>query len=134
MTNPERYSLLAQEIVAVIASLEPGEVVSYGDVAHDAGHPGAARAVGSLLSTTDVDLPWWRVVRSDGRIVTADPDRQARRLRKEGVTVVDTPTGPRVKLSPAGRFQKRMKGDRPRPDPMPVTNVHRFVAATADRT
>jgi methylated-DNA-protein-cysteine methyltransferase-like protein len=107
LTDPERYSLLAQEIVAVIASLEPGEVVSYGDVAHDAGHPGAARAVGSLLSTTDVDLPWWRVVRSDGRIVTADPDRQARRLRKEGVTVVDTPTGPRVKSSPAGRFQKR---------------------------
>ena len=113
LTDPERYSLLAQEIVAVIASLEPGEVVSYGDVAHDAGHPGAARAVGSLLSTTDVDLPWWRVVRSDGRIVTADPDRQARRLRKEGVTVVDTPTGPRVKSSPAGRFQKGMKGDRP---------------------
>ena len=112
-SDPERYSLLAQEIVAVIASLEPGEVVSYGDVAHDAGHPGAARAVGSLLSTTDVDLPWWRVVRSDGRIVTADPDRQARRLRKEGVTVADTPTGPRVKSSPAGRFARGMKGDRP---------------------
>jgi methylated-DNA-protein-cysteine methyltransferase-like protein len=113
VTNPERYSLLAQEIIAVITSLEPGEVVSYGDVAHDAGHPGAARAVGSLLSTTDVDLPWWRVVRSDGRIVTADPDRQASRLRKEGVTVVDTPTGPRVTSSPAGRFAKRMKADRP---------------------
>lgn len=117
-TKPERYSQLAQEIVAVIASLEPGEVVSYGDVAHDAGHPGAARAVGSLLSTTattpdGVDLPWWRVVRSDGRIVTEDPDRQARRLRKEGVTLTDTPTGPRVTSSPAGRFQKRMKGDRP---------------------
>jgi methylated-DNA-protein-cysteine methyltransferase-like protein len=113
LTDPERYSLLAQEIVAVIASLAPGEVVSYGDVAHDAGHPGAARAVGSLLSTTDVELPWWRVVRSDGRIVTADPDRQARRLRKEGVTVVDTPTGPKVKSSPSGRFRSRMKGDSP---------------------
>lgn len=112
-TKPERYSALAQEIVAVIASLEPGEVVSYGDVAHDAGHPGAARAVGSLLSTTDVDLPWWRVVRSDGRIVTEDPDRQARRLRREGVTVVDTPTGPRVTASPAGRFDNRMKAEGP---------------------
>ena len=112
LTDPERYSLLAREIVAVISSLAPGEVVSYGDVAHDAGHPGAARAVGSLLSTTDVDLPWWRVVRSDGRIVTADPDRQARRLRKEGVTVVDTPTGPRVKSSPSGRFQTPRQSDR----------------------
>ena len=79
-------------------------MVSYGDVAHDAGHPGAARAVGSLLSTTDVDLPWWRVVRSDGRIVTADPDRQARRLRKEGVTVTRSDVGFRVTSSPAGRF------------------------------
>ena len=61
----------------MIAALEPGEVVSYGDIAHDAGHPGAARAVGALLGTTDVDLPWWRVVRSDGRLVTADPARQA---------------------------------------------------------
>ena len=106
LTKPERYSLLAQEIVAVIAALGPGEVVCYGDVAHDAGHPGAARAVGALLSTTDVDLPWWRVVRSDGRIVTANPDRQADRLRKEGVTIVDTPTGPRVKSSPSGRFAR----------------------------
>ena len=112
LTDPERYSLLAREIVAVIASLAPGEVVSYGDVAHDAGHPGAARAVGSLLSTTDVDQPWWRVVRSDGRIVTADPDRQARRLRTEGVTIVDTPTGPRVKSSPAGRFAPSPRSDR----------------------
>lgn len=110
---PERYSLLAQEIVAVIAALAPGEVVSYGDIAHDAGHPGAARAVGALLSTTDVELPWWRVVRSDGRIVTADPDRQARRLRNEGVTVVETPTGPRVKSSPSGRFAQPMKGGGP---------------------
>ena len=106
-TKPERYSRLAQEIVAVIASLEPGEVVSYGDVAHDAGHPGAARAVGSLLSTTDVDLPWWRVVRSDGRIVTADPERQAVRLRAEGVTITTSDVGHRVTNAPAGRFARQ---------------------------
>ncbi len=106
LTQPARYSQLASEIVAVIASLEPGEVVSYGDVAHDAGHPGAARAVGALLSTTDVDLPWWRVVRSDGRIVTAGPARQADRLRAEGVTVTKTDVGLRVTNAPTGRFAR----------------------------
>jgi methylated-DNA-protein-cysteine methyltransferase-like protein len=78
---------LADEITAVIASLVPGEVVSYGDVAHDAGRPGAARAVGALLASTDVELPWWRVVRSDGRIVTHKAGRQAELLRAEGVVV-----------------------------------------------
>ena len=29
--------------------LEPGEVVSYGEVAEEAGFPGAARAVGNLV-------------------------------------------------------------------------------------
>jgi methylated-DNA-protein-cysteine methyltransferase-like protein len=93
-------STLADEITAVIASLAPGEVVSYGDVAHDAGHPGAARAVGALLASTDADLPWWRVVRSDGRLVTADPRDQAARLRAEGVTVRHD----RVVAAPSGRF------------------------------
>ena len=91
---------LAREVIAIIASLAPGEVVSYGDIADDAGHPGAARAVGALLAHTDVDLPWWRVVRSDGRIVTGRPDRQAELLGAEGVTVIDG----RVVASPAGRF------------------------------
>lgn len=91
---------LADEIIAVIASLEPGEVVSYGDVAHDAGHPGAARAVGALLASTDVDLPWWRVVRSDGRLVTANPRRQAALLRAEGVMVRNY----RVVDAAVGRF------------------------------
>lgn len=109
LTNPERYSQLAQEIVAVIASLAPGEVVSYGDVAHDAGRPGAARAVGGLLSSTDADLPWWRVVRSDGRIVTADPERQADRLRREGVTVTRSDVSFRVTAAPHGRFARAQR-------------------------
>ena len=87
---PERYSLLAQEIVAVIASLEPGEVVSYGDVAAQAGFPGAARGVGAVLAGPDSDgLPWWRVVTSTGRLVPGHEVEHARRLRAEGVEVVD---------------------------------------------
>jgi methylated-DNA-protein-cysteine methyltransferase-like protein len=100
---PDSLTPLAREILAIIESLAPGEVVSYGDVAHDAGHPGAARAVGALLASTDVDVPWWRVVRSDGRLVTQNPARQARLLRAEGVTV----TADRVTTSPSGRFRRK---------------------------
>ena len=93
---------LSREIVAVIAGLGAGEVVSYGDVAQDAGRPGASRAVGALLASTDVELPWWRVVRSDGRLVAGDRRRQAALLRAEGVVVRDG----RVVQAPHGRFAR----------------------------
>ncbi len=66
--------------------LQPGDVVTYGEVAAEAGHPGAARAVGNLLRTGD-GLPWWRVVTVSGRLVPGAEERQARLLRAEGVRV-----------------------------------------------
>lgn len=77
-----------QRVAAVIAGLGPGDVVTYGEVAREAGYPGAARAVGNVLATSD-GLPWWRVVRSTGRLAACDPVDQARRLRAEGVDVRD---------------------------------------------
>lgn len=76
-------------MVAVIAGLEPGEVVTYGEVAAEAGFPGAARAVGSLLRTTAADIPWWRVVGAGGHLRSPDPARQAQLLADDGVLVVD---------------------------------------------
>jgi methylated-DNA-protein-cysteine methyltransferase-like protein len=73
-------------VCAVIAHLRPGEVVSYGDVAAQAGFPGAARGVGSVLASSH-GLPWWRVVMSDGRLAPGKERDQARRLRAEGVVV-----------------------------------------------
>ena len=66
--------------------LQPGEVVTYGEMAAQAGHPGAARAVGNLLRNSE-GLPWWRVVASDGRLVPGSEREQERHLRAEGVTV-----------------------------------------------
>lgn len=70
----------------MLRALRAGEVVSYGEVALRAGRPGAARAVGTLLATSS-GLPWWRVVRSDGRLAASDTRRQADLLRSEGVAV-----------------------------------------------
>jgi alkylated DNA nucleotide flippase Atl1 len=74
----------------VVADLAPGEVVSYGEVARRAGQRGAARAVGSFLAEHGGDLPWWRVVRADGTLAVHHPREQARRLRAEGVEVVNS--------------------------------------------
>lgn len=75
------------DVIAVLEALEPGDVVSYGEVAAEAGHPGAARAVGRLLSTGEGDLPWWRVVTASGRLVPGHEVEHARRLEAEGVEV-----------------------------------------------
>ena len=72
----------------IIRDLEKGEVVSYGEIAHRAGYPGAARAVGNVLATSH-GLPWWRVIRADGQLVAHGGEEQARRLRREGVRIVD---------------------------------------------
>jgi len=95
-------SEMEERFVAVIVALGEGEVVSYGDVADDAGFPGRSRAVGALLSNTPLELPWWRVVRGDGRLATPPTAGQAALLRAEGVIV----RGGRVIESPAGRFRR----------------------------
>ena len=75
-------------VEAVVRGLAAGEVVSYGDVAAQAGFAGAARAVGRVMAASD-GLPWWRVVMHDGRLAPGKEVKQAQLLRKEGVTVVD---------------------------------------------
>ena len=77
-----------ESVVGVISSLQPGDVVTYGEVAAEAGYPGAARAVGTVLAKSE-GLPWWRVVGSGGSLRTPDRARQARLLADEGVLVID---------------------------------------------
>ncbi len=74
-----------ERVDAVLRRLRPGEVVTYGEVAEEAGNPGAARAVGRLLATVDADWPWWRVVTAQGRLVPGYEAEHAKRLRAEGV-------------------------------------------------
>ena len=80
----------AERVHAVIGALEPGDVVTYGEVAAQAGRPGAARAVGNLLRGS-TGLPWWRVVAANGRLVPGLESEHARRLRAEGIRL--TPSG-----------------------------------------
>ena len=83
-----RDATFEQVVIEVLERLPPGVVATYGEVAAEAGHPGAARAVGNVLSRVD-GLPWWRVVTATGRLVPGAEAEQARRLRAEGMTVRD---------------------------------------------
>lgn len=72
-------------VARVVAATEPGEVLTYGEVAVEAGRAGAARAVGRAMAASDGTLPWWRVVAADGRLVPGLEDEHRRRLTAEGV-------------------------------------------------
>jgi len=100
MTHPSADR--ERQIIDVLMALCEGEVTTYGDVAEVAGHPRQARLVGRILATTDVDVPWWRVVNASGRLVAGDPILQAQLLREEGVEVSDG----RVRNAPSGRFSR----------------------------
>lgn len=82
---PNRFE---DAVVEVLAGLLPGELITYGEVAAEAGFPGAARAVGRVLKSSS-GLPWWRVVTSTGRLVPGLEVEHARRLALEDVPVVD---------------------------------------------
>ncbi len=90
-TGPEGRGPLTEfqaAVVRVLEGTEPGDVVAYGEVAAEAGYPGAARAVGNILRDFE-GLPWWRVVTASGRLIPHSPKEQARRLAEEGVLVRD---------------------------------------------
>ena len=75
------------ELVArVLEATEPGDVLTYGEVAEAAGRPGAARAVGTALRTSE-GLPWWRVVTSTGRLVPGNEAEHGKRLVAEGAVI-----------------------------------------------
>jgi methylated-DNA-protein-cysteine methyltransferase-like protein len=84
---------LSDRIIEAVRSVPYGRVATYGDIAFLAGHPKAARRVARLLhsSSASLQLPWHRVVGSQGKILLkgAGFDEQKRRLQAEGV-IVDT--------------------------------------------
>lgn len=86
------YAASRRRILAAIHAVPAGSVAGYGHIARRAGLPGRARLVARVLRDHgDPDLPWHRIVRSDGRIAFPDQSagwmEQTRRLRAEGVTV-----------------------------------------------
>lgn len=99
MTDDER-ALRERRIIDVMMSLDEGEVTTYGDVAEVAGYPRQSRLVGRILATTDVEVPWWRVVNAAGVLRAGDTKLQTELLSEENVVV----RGGRVVEAPIGRF------------------------------
>lgn len=73
----------------VVKAIPRGSVKTYGDVAREAGFPGAARAVGSLMRKNfDSEIPCHRVVGAHGLgEYNRGKERKREILQAEGVDV-----------------------------------------------
>ena len=83
----------ARRIWNTVRLVPKGKVCSYGLIADLAGLPGRARMVGSVLrqAPADLQLPWHRILRSNGALAFAAGSEAAQRqtglLQEEGVVV-----------------------------------------------
>jgi methylated-DNA-protein-cysteine methyltransferase-like protein len=70
----------------VVRRIPRGRLMTYGEVAEAAGHPGCARQVVWALQNSGPDVPWHRVVGAGHRIrLTGQPGLEQRlRLEAEG--------------------------------------------------
>lgn len=78
------------QVHELVSSVPVGRVTTYGDVAEALGSRSVARHVGYALAALPEgsEVPWWRVVAAGGRLSLASgAAKQARRLRREGLTV-----------------------------------------------
>ena len=64
---PEHLTAFQREVAEVVSGLRAGELVTYGEVALESGHPGAGQAVANVLRRVP-GLPWWRVLPAGGRL------------------------------------------------------------------
>ena len=84
-------SNFTERVRTVVRAIKKGKTMTYGQVAAAAGRPGAARAVGTIMShNDDKSVPCHRVVSADGKPSGYNgingPSREAL-LRAEGVRI-----------------------------------------------
>ncbi len=77
-----------ETVRALVASIPPGQVATYGDIA-DAAGLSSPRIVGWIMRTDSSDLSWHRVIGASGRPAAHLATRQLELLRAEGVLATD---------------------------------------------
>lgn len=87
-----------EEVLAVVAAIPSGHVMSYGTVAAAIGSR-SSRGVGRVMAHAGSTTPWWRVVRAGGLPPRGFEVAALPHYEEEGTPVVRTPTGYRIDRS-----------------------------------
>ncbi|WUH97265.1 MGMT family protein [Spirillospora sp. NBC_00431] len=94
--EPDDY---AEAVLDAVERIPPGRVLAYGDIAELIGWGGGPRQVGRVMSLYGGGVPWWRVIRADGRPPSGHEIEAHEHYRAEGTPL--RPDGRRVDLSRA---------------------------------
>jgi methylated-DNA-protein-cysteine methyltransferase-like protein len=91
----KRVEPFTKRVIEVIQAIPQGRVMTYGQIAAEAGSPRAARQVVRILhsSSRAHQLPWHRVINSKGEVAIMDDESrflQITSLQDEGVEVDDS--------------------------------------------
>lgn len=90
--GPEVY---VGDVLELVAAIPSGRVLTYGDVAREVGR-GGPRQVGQVMSRWGASVPWWRVLRADGRPALGHEARALAHYADEDTPL--RPDGERVDL------------------------------------
>ncbi|GES30458.1 MGMT family protein [Streptomyces angustmyceticus] len=80
----------AERVLAVAELIPAGRVMTYGDVAEWL-EEGGPRQVGRVMALYGGAVPWWRVVRADGRLLPGSELRALAHYRDEGTPLRTAP-------------------------------------------
>ncbi|WP_145331669.1 MGMT family protein [Paenibacillus xylanexedens] len=99
-----------RQVVAIIAAIPEGKVMTYGQIAACAGSPRAARQVVRILHSMSRKerLPWHRVVNAKGQI--AIPDEESRMMQETELVSEG------VEFQLGGNIDLQRFGHKPDPD------------------
>lgn len=86
-------SLFSKRVIEIIQKIPAGKVATYGQIASLAGNNKAARQISRILhsSSEKYNLPWHRVINSQGRISMKPGDgfeMQKAMLKSEGIQII----------------------------------------------
>ncbi|RBM11888.1 MGMT family protein [Streptomyces sp. PT12] len=90
----------ADRVLTEVERIPPGRVLTYGDIARRLGG-GGPRQVGRVMARYGGAVPWWRVVRADGRLLPGHERRALEHYRIEGTPLragADPGATPRLDL------------------------------------
>ena len=87
----ETQEKVQERVWQIVHQIPPGKVATYGQIAMLAGMPAHSRLVGRILSQLPpgTNLPWHRVVNSQGKMTNPNNRAQAERLQGEGITPIN---------------------------------------------
>jgi alkylated DNA nucleotide flippase Atl1 len=83
-----------EHVLTAVESIPPGRACAYSDLAELVGR-GGPRQVGQVMARYGAGVPWWRVVRADGRPARGLEEQALARLQAEGTPMMH---GDRVDL------------------------------------